>query len=90
MQHPMELMTTEQIINAAVEAVRAPRGRKMISAGGRNMQVRTPGERVLFLPNGAKVKVTTDDSGKATQIEENDSLHGIARPDTYRIKMARS
>lgn len=86
----MALMTTEQIVNAAVEAMRAPRGRKMISAGGRNMQVRTPGERVLYLPNGTKVKVTTDDSGKATQVEENDSLHGIARPDPYYVKLARS
>lgn len=79
--------TTEQIIAAAAHKFRAPRGHKMIHAGGRAMQVRTPGEKVLYLPNGVAVKVNTDDSGCATQIEEPDALHAIARPHTIRLRL---
>ena len=42
--------------------------------------VATPGEKILYLPNGASVKVTTDESGTATQVEEDEALHAIVRP----------
>lgn len=81
------MKSTEDLIGAYLHKFRAKRGSKMIHAGGRAMHVHTAGERVLWLPNGAKVKVTTDDSGTATHIEENDGLHAIARPDTVRLKL---
>lgn len=80
--------TTDDYINAAMHAFRAKRGDKMIHAGGRAMHVRTPGERVLYLPNGVAVKVTTDDSGIATQVEEDEHLHAIVRPHTIRRKIS--
>lgn len=74
------MWSTEQLIAAAVHKFAAPRGTKMIHAGGRPMNVHTRGERVLHLPNGSVVKVTVDDSGVATQIEEDDALHAVVRP----------
>lgn len=80
---------TEDIIRAVAEKFIAPRGEKFISVGGRNMPVHTAGEKVLHLPNGAVVRVTTDDSGHATQVEEDDKLHAIARPDPIVFKIRR-
>jgi len=81
------MLTTEAIIRAAVHKFAAPRGQKTVYVGAsRPVRVHTPGERVLHLPNGVTVKVTTDDSGHATQIEEDESLHAIARPATVRIR----
>lgn len=80
---------TEALIAAAVHKFTAPRGERTVFAGGRRVVVHTPGERVLHLPNGQTVKVTVDDSGHATQIEEDDALHAIARPATHVVKMRR-
>ena len=44
------------------------------------MRTHGPGEKVLLLPNGQTVKVSVDDSGVATQIEEDEHLHAIVRP----------
>lgn len=74
----------EAFIARYADLFRAPRGHKFVHAGGRGMQVRTAGEKVLHLPNGAVVKVTTDDSGKATQVEEAEHMHAIARPATLK------
>lgn len=60
---------------------------KFMLAGGKRMHVRQDTEKVIVLPNGHKVRVTTDASGHATHIEENDRLHAVARPDTYRLKL---
>ncbi len=84
---PPDLLTTEGIIRAALHKFRAERGRKFVHVGGRGMTVRTPGERVLHLPNGSVVKVGTDDSGHMTQVEEAEHLHAIARPDTLVYRM---
>jgi hypothetical protein len=80
--------SVDDYINAAMHAFRAKRGDKMIHAGGRAMHVRTAGERVIYLPNGVAVKVTTDDSGIATQVEEDEALHAIVRPHTIRRKLS--
>lgn len=79
--------STEALIQAAVAKFCAPRGTKTISTAARTMQVHTAGERVLHLPNGQTVKVTVDDSGTATQIEEDDALHAIVRPATHRLQL---
>lgn len=79
-------LTTEQIIAAAVHKFGARRGERTIWAAGRRIVVRTAGERILHLPNGTVVKVTTDDSGVATQIEEDEHLHAIARPASIRVR----
>lgn len=55
------------------------RTRTVFTAAGR-IGVATPGEKVLYLPNGVAVKVTTDESGTATQVEEANELHAIVRP----------
>lgn len=75
-------MTTyaEELIKMSVQKFTAPRGTKFVHAGGRAMHVRTAGERVLLLPDGSKVRVSVDDSGVATQIEEDEALHAVVRP----------
>jgi hypothetical protein len=80
--------SVDDYINAFMSAFRAQRGEKTIFAGGRSVKVRTAGERIIHLPNGHQVKVTTDDSGIATQVEENDALHAIVRPHTIRRKLS--
>lgn len=88
-------VTIEQIIRAIVarfgavdhpDNVLAPVKTKMISTPEISMRVRVPSEKVLYLPNGQQVHVTTDASGQATQVEDGECLHAIVRPDTYRNK----
>jgi hypothetical protein len=69
-----------EYVAAAMSAFRAERRQKMVHAGGRGMRVHTAGERVIYLPNGHAVKVSVDDSGIATQVEEDEALHAIVRP----------
>lgn len=79
--------TTEQLIHAAVHKFTAQRGERTVFAGGKVVRVHTPGERILYLPNGHHVRVSVDDSGVATQVEETDRLHAIARPKPIRLKL---
>lgn len=58
---------------------------KMIWVGEYRQRVAQANEKVLVLPNGARVKVSVDDSGCATHIEEDDRLHAVARPRTLRL-----
>lgn len=81
------MQSTEEIIKACVEHFGAPRGETTIFVGGRRIVVHTPGEQAFRLSNGVTVKCTTDDSGHATQIEEDDALHAIARPDTASVPL---
>ena len=78
--------TTDDLIREAMSKFRAQRGSKLISVGKRSMRVRTAGERVLYLPNGQHVKVSTDDSGIATQVEEDEKLHAVVRPLNIKTK----
>jgi len=99
---PSPMITTQDIIWAAVQKFgknspyrgydefRAKRGSKTIWAGLKRMRVRTAGEKMLYLPNGTSVKITTDDSGIATQIEETDCLHAIARPPGINLNTIRN
>jgi hypothetical protein len=72
--------TLDDYIRAATSAFKAPRGETLIHAGGRAMRVHTKGERILHLSNGQTVRVSVDDSGVATQVEEDEALHAIVRP----------
>lgn len=83
------IVTVDDLIREAMSKFRTARGSKMIHAGGRPMRVRTAAERVLYLPNGQHVKVSTDDSGVATQVEEDEALHAIVRPGTINTKIRR-
>ena len=83
----MTPLSTEQIIALAVDKFATPRGTQTISAGGRTMRVHTAGERILHLPNGAVVKVITDDSGVVTQIEEDEAMHAVVRPNTLTLRL---
>jgi len=60
---------------------------KTLFAGGRKIEVRQDTEKMIVLPNGHTVRVSRDASGCATQIEENDRLHGVARPRTHVLKL---
>jgi hypothetical protein len=86
------MLTTERIIEESVRkfgdtTFKAPRKTKFICGPGFAGHVAVDSEMVLHLPNGATVRVHTDASGKATHVEENDSLHAIVRPDTYRTRV---
>lgn len=70
---------TELLINSALVAMRAPRGQAFVHAGGRGIRIRTAGEASVVLA-GRRLKITTDASGVATQVEEDERLHAIVRP----------
>lgn len=76
---------SEALVEASLARLRAKRGERFVHAGGRGMRTRTAGEQVLYLPNGKTIRVATDDSGVATQVEEADRLHAVVRPHTIRI-----
>lgn len=86
----MALFSTENIIKAALHKFRAPRRTKTVSTVAGTFDVHLPGEKILYLPNGTTVKVTTDESDHATQIEEDEALHAIARPESIRYQVMRS
>jgi hypothetical protein len=46
-------------------------------------------QRTVTLPNGERAKVTVDDSGHVTQVERDERLDAIVRPDVIRIKVVR-
>ena len=79
--------TTDDYIAAYMSAFKAERGEKMIHAAGRAVRVHTPGQRILHLPNGHHVNVAVDDSGVATQVEEDEALHAIVRPHPIRLEL---
>jgi len=80
---------SEALVEASLINLRARRGERFIHAGRHGMRVRTPGERVLYLPNGTAIRVSTDDSGIATQVEEYERLHAVVRPHTIRQSLRR-
>jgi hypothetical protein len=75
-------METGELIRYAMGQFRAERKERFVALmnGGRAMRTHRPNDRVLCLPNGDHVKVSVDDSGCATQVEEPEHLHAIARP----------
>ena len=72
-------MNSEALVNASIKALYAPGARAYIHVGGRAMRVRRPGVATVELAPGFKVRVSTDASGQATQIEETERLHAIVR-----------
>ena len=64
----------------------APRAKSML-VGGKVTQIHQDTEKRLVLPNGQTIRVSVDASGHATHIEENDRLHAVVRPDTYRLTL---
>jgi hypothetical protein len=67
------------------DAANVRKSKTVFTVAGR-VGVATPGEKVIYLPNGVGVKVTTDASGTATQVEEDESLHAIVRPKSFRVE----
>ena len=55
--------------------------------GPRRYQAR---ERIVTLPTGERVRVSTDDSTTVTQIEHDHTLDAIVRPQTIRMKIRRA
>ena len=83
MTDPRLLADTEAIIRMALHKFRAQRGERYIHVAGYGLNVHTAGERILHLPNGSVVKVTTCEADSVTHIEENDHLHAVVRPRAY-------
>lgn len=79
---------TDNLIRFAMGQFRAERRERFIHAGGQGRRVHGPGERVLYLPHGGHVRVSVDDSGVATQVEEDENLHAIVRPAPIRMPTA--
>lgn len=79
------LLDTETLIQVAVDKFRAPRRQRFVHAGGRGMHTHSQGEKVLYLPNGSTVKVTTCDADSTTQVEEDEHLHAVVRPAPVRL-----
>ena len=78
---------TELLIKQAIHKFCAPRRETTVSTSAGTFTVHKPGERILHLPNGSTVKVSVDDSGISTQVEEDDHLHAIVRPKTFTQKI---
>jgi hypothetical protein len=57
----------------------------VFTAAGR-VGVHQPGERMIVLPNGHSIRVSTDASGVATQVEEDEAMHAIVRPRPIRVR----
>ena len=68
---------------AKFNAADAHRSKTVFTVAGR-VGIATPGEKIIHLPNGVAVKVTTDESGTATQVEEDEALHAIVRPAAFK------
>lgn len=83
----MEKSFTELLIGAALDKFVTQRKEKSIHAGNRMIKVHEKNDRILYLPNGASVKVSVDDSGIVTQVEEEENLHAIVRPLTFHQKL---
>jgi hypothetical protein len=77
-----------ETVARAMSAFRARRGERTIWAGVRRMKVRTAAEKVIYLPNGQHVKVSVDDSGTATQVDDGDNLHAVVRPGAITLNIA--
>jgi hypothetical protein len=80
------MITTEDWIRHKLNQIRAKRREMWIHAGGRGLKVHAQGERIMYLPDGTPVKVTTSDCNHTSQVEEDEALHAIARPDTIVVK----
>lgn len=78
-------MSTGEMVERALDMLRAPTRYRTVSTVAGTMRVRQDNERTLILPNGCRVRVGTDASGTATQIEEDHRLHAIVRPATARF-----
>jgi hypothetical protein len=60
---------------------------KTVLVGGMKAEIHQATEKRIILPNGAAIRVSVDDSGVATQIEENERLHAVVRPNTLRLSV---
>lgn len=67
----------------------APRAKSML-VGGKVATIHQDTEQRIHLPNGATIRVSVDASGTATQIEENERLHAVVRPDTVRFQLRKA
>jgi hypothetical protein len=78
-------LDTADLIRHGLRQFRAERRQRFIHAAGRGIHTHTPGEKVLHLPNGSTVKVTTCDADSTTQVEEDEHLHAVVRPAPHRL-----
>lgn len=78
---------TEMLIKKAIEKASVERSEKTIFAGNKRITVHGENEKILYLPNGECVKVSVDDSGVVTQVEEDNHLHAVVRPNTLTYKI---
>lgn len=80
--------TLDQYVEAFLTAMRAVPTEKIVSTSAGTMRVHGNGERVLYGPNGAAIRVI-EDPERNTQVETDDRLHAVIRPPTIRVHLPR-
>lgn len=80
--------SVEQLIQNEVtrDAFQTERKTKFVSGPGWAGHIHEAGEKVIHLPSGDSVRVSTDESGKTTHVEEDEHQHAIVRPDLIKSK----
>lgn len=72
----------DELVQRNLTRYRAPlRERTVFTQAGRTV-VHAPGERVIYGPSGAVLGRVIEDEHGGTQIEQNDRLHAVIRPQT--------
>lgn len=74
-------------IDRTVMHQRAPlRESTMFGPAGKTV-IHSKGERIIYGPSGEMIARVTEDEAHVTQIEEDERLHGIARPESIRVRV---
>jgi hypothetical protein len=85
----MNLPTADEYIEAALTGFRAmPRETTVFGPAGR-ATVRSNGEALIYGPNGAVIGRVTEDPLGGTQIEQDERLHAVVRPQTRQMLLRR-
>jgi len=84
--------TVDEYVQAFLTAMRAPLKQKFMSTVAGRVTLRRDGERVIYGPNGAPIRVVekvnhADGSSGGNQIEHGDRLHAVIRPPTVQAKL---
>lgn len=81
--------STDEFVQAFLTSLRADtKKRTMFTSAGRSVQ-QSRGERIIYGPNGEKIRVL-EDPNQATQVEQrDDKLHAVMRPGTVNITVDR-
>lgn len=85
----MNLPTADEYIEAALTGLRAMCKETTVYGPAGRAKVRSNGERLIYGPNGAIIGRVTEDPLGGTQIEQDERLHAVVRPQTKRALLRR-